>query len=404
MRKAAREAAVAATEVRRAALVALLLGAWATVAHGAVLPEDRADAMYHGYDGGGLTVEGPSVLVRKAYKDKVSVWANYYVDMISSASIDVVATASEYEEERKEKSVGVDYLHGKTFMGLSYTNSEESDYSANAVRFGISQDFFGDLTTLGISYARGWDEVRRNGDETFEEDTDRQSFRIDLSQIVTKNMIVSLNYVFLISEMPLELQPKLLRVLESRELTRVGGEKIVPVRARVVSATHRDLVRAMDEGWFRRDLYHRLAVATVEIPPLRERPADLRRLTRFFLRRFAQEQGVPARGLSPEAWQLIRDYAWPGNVRELENVLRRAVLLQSGTVLQADQFAGLATRVPGEDRAWAKALQRWLHEHSSASGPREELAQAIRAEVDRILADWASPEEETPGKGEEKAE
>lgn len=166
----------------------------ASSAQGAILPEDRADVMYHGYDGGGLQVEGPSVLVRKAYKDKVSVWGNYYVDMISSASIDVMATASEYTEEREEMSLGVDYLHGKTFMGLAYTNSEESDYTANSVSFGISQDFFGDLTTLGISYARGWDEVRRNGDENFSEDTERQSFRVDLSQILTRNLLVSLTY------------------------------------------------------------------------------------------------------------------------------------------------------------------------------------------------------------------
>ena len=160
----------------------------------AILPEDRADAMYHAYDGGGLEVSGPSVLVRKGFKDKVSVWANYYVDMITSASIDVVSTASEYTEERKEKSVGLDYLTGKTSMGLSYTNSEESDYSAHSVRFGISQDFFGDLTTLGLSYARGADTVRRNGDDTFEAETDRQIYRLDLSQVVTKNMIVNLNY------------------------------------------------------------------------------------------------------------------------------------------------------------------------------------------------------------------
>ena len=120
----------------------------ASFGHAAVLPEDRADIMYHGYDGGGLQVDGPSVLVRKGFKDKVSVWANYYVDMITSASIDVVSTASEYTEERKEKSIGFDYLHGKTSMGLSYTNSEESDYSANSVSFAISQDFFGDLTTF----------------------------------------------------------------------------------------------------------------------------------------------------------------------------------------------------------------------------------------------------------------
>ena len=79
-------------------------------------------------------------------------------------------------------------------MGLSYTNSDENDYTSNSIRFGISQDFFGDLTTLGISYARSKDEVSRNGDDTFLEDTDRQSYRVDLTQIVTKNLIMNLNY------------------------------------------------------------------------------------------------------------------------------------------------------------------------------------------------------------------
>jgi Protein of unknown function (DUF3570) len=190
VRKAVREAAVvAAKNWGRVALLLLPLAA-----NAAVLPEDRADVMYHGYDGGGLEVDGPSVLVRKGVKDKVSVWANYYVDMISSASIDVVSTASPYDEQRDEYSVGVDYLHGKTLMGLAYTNSEESDYTANSVRFGISQDFFGDLTTLGISYARGADEVRRNGDAIFEEDIDRQTYRVDLSQVVTPNFVMNLNY------------------------------------------------------------------------------------------------------------------------------------------------------------------------------------------------------------------
>ncbi len=177
--------------LRTTALALVLIG---SAAEAAILPEDRADVMYHGYNGGGLQVVGPSVLVRKGFKDTVSVWSNYYIDMITSASVDVMATASEYTEERDEKSVGVDYLHGKTFMGLSYTNSEEDDYSANSVRFGISQDFFGDLTTLGISYGRSWDTVSRNGDLNFEEDTVRQSYRVDPSQIVTKNLIVNLNY------------------------------------------------------------------------------------------------------------------------------------------------------------------------------------------------------------------
>lgn len=162
--------------------------------HGAILPEDRSDVMYHGYNGGGLKVEGPSVLVRKAYKDKFSAWGNYYVDMISSASIDVVTTASPYTEERTEYSVGLDYLHGKTSMGGSYTNSEESDYTANSARFSISHDFFGDLTTVGITYGRGWNEVRRNGDDTFDETSKTQNYRLDISQIITKNFLVNMNY------------------------------------------------------------------------------------------------------------------------------------------------------------------------------------------------------------------
>ncbi|MEM1433675.1 MAG: DUF3570 domain-containing protein [Pseudomonadota bacterium] len=171
-----------------------LLALMSTGAYGAVLPEDRSDILYHAYEGDGLEVHGPSVLVRKAYKDKASVWANYYVDMITSASVDVEATASQYTEERVERSVGVDYLHGKTTMGLSWTNSEEDDYSAHSYRLGISHDFFGDLTTLGISYARGNDTVRRNGDAIFEEDASRQVYRIDLTQILTKSLVVNLNY------------------------------------------------------------------------------------------------------------------------------------------------------------------------------------------------------------------
>ena len=188
---AARLNAAPGRRVRRV-LFLLLLGCGAAPA--ATLPEDRADLMYHSYDGGGLNVDGPSILVRKAYKDKISVWGNYYVDYISSASIDVVSTASEYKEKRKEKSVGIDYLTGKTTMGLSFTASDESDYNADTARFGISQDFFGDLTTLALSYARGRDTVQRNGDDTFEEHTDRQHYRVDLTQVITPELIISLNY------------------------------------------------------------------------------------------------------------------------------------------------------------------------------------------------------------------
>tara|TARA_B100000676_G_C18053163_1_gene832559 strand:+ start:1031 stop:2158 length:1128 start_codon:yes stop_codon:yes gene_type:complete len=168
--------------------------------HAAVLPEDRLDLMYHKYDGGGMEIQGPSVLVRKSFADKVSLKANYYVDEVSAASIDVLTSASPYSEERTEKSIGVDYLHGKATYSLSYANSEENDFEANSVHLDISQDFFGDLTTLSFGYSKGWDEVFRSGDSSFAEEADRQHFRINLSQIITRNLITSVGHELITDE------------------------------------------------------------------------------------------------------------------------------------------------------------------------------------------------------------
>ncbi|MEN8179361.1 MAG: DUF3570 domain-containing protein [Pseudomonadota bacterium] len=159
-----------------------------------VLPEDRADVMYHGYDGGGVEVSGPSILLRKSVGDSVSISGNYYVDSISSASIDVVTSASPYTEERKEKSLSVDYLRNKTLMSLAYTDSDESDYAASTFSLGISQDLFGDLTTVTLGYAVGNDEVRNNSDSSFSESADRQNFRLGLTQILTKNSLLAVNW------------------------------------------------------------------------------------------------------------------------------------------------------------------------------------------------------------------
>src|SRR5690606_31815990 len=143
------------------ALIACLLS---TALTAAVLPEDRADVLYHRYEGGGMTIDGPSVLVRKSVGGRVSVSANQYVDSVSAASVDVLASASPYTEERTEKSLGVDYLAGKAIYSLSVTGSEENDYEASTVSFGANQDFCGYLTTLSFGYARGDDTVRRRGD------------------------------------------------------------------------------------------------------------------------------------------------------------------------------------------------------------------------------------------------
>jgi hypothetical protein len=172
---------------------ALLLSISGVVMPG-VLPEDRADVLYHLYDGGGVEIDGPSVLVRKQVGKNVSVVGNYYVDMVSSASIDVLTTASPYSEERKQYSLGMDYLHDNTTISLGYTDSSESDFDAKTYSFAVSQDMFGDLTTLTLSYALGDDVVGRSDDPTFARDNTRQQYGIGLTQILTRNLIATVNF------------------------------------------------------------------------------------------------------------------------------------------------------------------------------------------------------------------
>ena len=172
----------------------------ATQAQAGVLPEDRADALYFRYDGGGVVINGPSVLLRKSIGEHVSVSANHYVDMVSSASIDVETSASPYEDERTQSSLSVDFLQGKSTYTLGYVNSDESDYKAKTMFGSISHDMFGDLTTIGFGYKRGENEVFRNvkdadgvvaNDPAFAETMESQSFNVSLSQIITKNLILA---------------------------------------------------------------------------------------------------------------------------------------------------------------------------------------------------------------------
>jgi hypothetical protein len=186
----------AGTRAVYAAALALLLldAALLPDARAGVLPEDRADVLFHSYDGGGVTIQGPSLLVRKQFAEKFSASANYYVDKVSSASPDVVTTASPYTEERTQYSLGLDYLHDRWIMSLGLTTSDENDYSADTLNIGISQDFFGDLTTLSLGYSLGNDEVRRRGDPDFSDTVDRQHYRLGLSQILTRNLLLGLSY------------------------------------------------------------------------------------------------------------------------------------------------------------------------------------------------------------------
>ncbi len=128
-------------------------------------------------------------------------------------------------------------------------------------------------------------------------------------------------------------QVKLLRVLQEHEIRRVGDTKTVTVNARVVAATNKDLMAMIREGKFREDLYYRLNVITIEVPPLRERIEDLPLLVRHFLEKYGEKTGRGAKEVSPQAMALLEQYGWPGNIRELENTIERAVILSKGPVI-----------------------------------------------------------------------
>jgi len=136
-----------------------------------------------------------------------------------------------------------------------------------------------------------------------------------------------------IGDVPAAIQAKLLRVLQEREFERLGGTKTLKVDVRVVAATNQDLRAALEQGTFREDLYYRLNVVPIGIPPLREHKEDIPYLVDHFLARLARESAKPITGLTPAAMRLLMDFHWPGNVRELENIIERAVALSTGTML-----------------------------------------------------------------------
>lgn len=140
-----------------------------------------------------------------------------------------------------------------------------------------------------------------------------------------------------IGDVPAAIQVKLLRVLQEREFERLGGTKTLKVDVRLIAATNRDLRAALEEGTFREDLYYRLNVVAIDIPPLRDHKEDISDLVDFFLQKYAKEMGKPAPKISSQALKLLVDFHWPGNIRELENVIQRAVTLsESPTIEPAD--------------------------------------------------------------------
>lgn len=152
-----------------------------------------------------------------------------------------------------------------------------------------------------------------------------------------------------VSEIPLPTQVKLLRFLQERQFERVGGNETLTVDVRIVAATNRDLSQMVEDGTFREDLYYRLNVVQVDVPPLRSRRSDIPLLADYFLRKHAEENGLHVTRLSDDAIRAMLSYAWPGNVRELENALERAVVLSEGDTVTAEHLPSLASSSHTDD-------------------------------------------------------
>jgi two-component system, NtrC family, response regulator AtoC len=161
-----------------------------------------------------------------------------------------------------------------------------------------------------------------------------------------------------VGDLPPSLQPKLLRALEEREVDRLGGSKKVPVEARILAATNQNLESAVEAGSFREDLYFRLAVVNIRVPPLRDRKGDIRRLVDHFVASLAPEVGRRLERVASDTYRRLEEYSWPGNVRELRNVVERSLILGSGPVLRPRDLPPL--------------------EENSAARPALELAALVR--------------------------
>jgi two-component system, NtrC family, response regulator AtoC len=200
-----------------------------------------------------------------------------------------------------------------------------------------------------------------------------------------------------VGELPAALQPKLLRVLQEREIRRVGGTEQVPVDVRVIAATHRDLRNRVTAGELREDLYFRLNVLTIHLPPLRQRVADIPLLAHHFVEKYSAARQRPAPALSPEALARLAAYPWPGNVRELENVVERAVTLVSGPVLLAEDLAleplppaAAGPALPGPRMSLEEVKQWYVHRVlEEAGGNKQRAAELLgvdRRTLYRLLA------------------
>ena len=205
-----------------------------------------------------------------------------------------------------------------------------------------------------------------------------------------------------IGDMPLPLQTRLLRVLAEGDYYRVGGRDLLRADVRVLTATHQDLQKNIAEGSFREDLYHRLNVITIELPPLRDRSEDIALLARHFLHLAAEDMGLEEKQLMPETIRAMQLKAWPGNVRQLQNLCQQLCVMAPGEqILPVDLPPGLKDRdAAGESgESWSEALQAWTRK--ALFNGQTDLMATVRSEFEKTILDCAL--EHTGGKRVEAA-
>ncbi len=182
-------------------------------------------------------------------------------------------------------------------------------------------------------------------------------------------------------------QVKLLRVLQEKTLQRLGGKETLPVDVRVIAATHRDLEEAIRQHQFREDLYYRLSVVVLNLPPLRARPEDIPDLVQYFLRKYAAEAGGAPPSIQPEAVGLLQDQAWPGNVRELENVIRKMLVMGQGYTIDSEQVRNTLARTKQPAPPAAQSLPEQVDELLLAAqrGEINDAGSRLNEVVERVL-------------------
>jgi DNA-binding NtrC family response regulator len=201
-----------------------------------------------------------------------------------------------------------------------------------------------------------------------------------------------------VSEIPLATQVKLLRFLQERQFERVGGNETLTVDVRIVAATNRDLRERMKAGAFREDLFYRLNVVQIDVPPLRVRKSDIPLLAQHFLQRFAKENGVDVRGFTDEALRALLAYPWPGNVRELENAVERAVVMCQGTEIGTEHLPMASSEtvqemgmlVPGVTMAELErmAILQTLEAVGGSTAKAADLLGISRRKIQYRLKEW----------------